>query len=172
MGILGFLMQGSRSGYDIRQMFQQSIGFFYNTSYGGIYPALNKLEKEGYVSKSVIAQEGKPNKNLYAITEQGREAFTTYMQSPLASTVIYSDFLMRVFFAKHISQEAYLALLEEEWQRTKASLQALLTVEQTYEVDEFERFTMQYGLSYFRQFEELLLQERERIVLKIEKKRG
>nr|NNM91297.1 PadR family transcriptional regulator [Bacilli bacterium] len=163
MGILGFLMKGERSGYDIRQLFQESIGFFYNTSYGGIYPALNKLEKEGNVQKTVVPQAGKPNKNLYSITKRGQEVFEQYMRSPMDPTIVYSDFLLRVFFAQYISQEEYRSMLLEELKRTKESFQALQKVEQTYEVDVFERFTMQFGLSYFQHFEELLVQEIRRL---------
>ncbi len=37
-------------------------------------------------------QEGKPNKKMYFITDEGREEFYQYMQTPVEKDVLRSDF--------------------------------------------------------------------------------
>lgn len=62
-----------------------------------IYPTLRKLEKDGKILKEVVIQEGRPNKNIYAITESGKEEFDDYLQSEIDDETFKSDFLMRLF---------------------------------------------------------------------------
>lgn len=99
--ILGTLMNQSLSGYDIKHKFETLFTFFFDASYGTIYPTLNKLEKEGFITKESVVQEGKPNKNVYTITERGKEQFAKYMASPLENDTVKSDFLMRLFFGEY-----------------------------------------------------------------------
>ena len=46
-------------------------------------------------------QEGKPNKKMYFITDEGREEFYQYMQTPVEKDVLRSDFLMRMYFGNY-----------------------------------------------------------------------
>ena len=63
--ILGILSKQERTGYEIKEIFQSQLSYFYDGTYGMIYPTLKKLEQDGLVSKRVIMQTGKPNKNIY-----------------------------------------------------------------------------------------------------------
>ena len=49
--LLGLLSLGPMSGYDIRQLIPRSIGYFWNESYGQIYPGLKRLAAAGLVEK-------------------------------------------------------------------------------------------------------------------------
>ena len=40
-----------------------------------IYPTLRQLENEGKIKKEVVMQEGKPNKKMYFITDEGVKNF-------------------------------------------------------------------------------------------------
>ena len=51
--------------------------------------------------KEVVMQEGKPNKKMYFITDEGREEFYQYMQTPIEKDVLRSDFLMRMYFGNY-----------------------------------------------------------------------
>ena len=42
--LLGFLMNTSMTGYDLKKAFSISFSFFSGLSYGSIYPALKKME--------------------------------------------------------------------------------------------------------------------------------
>ena len=82
--ILGILSRKERTGYDIKNILENQLSYFYDGTYGMIYPTLRKLEAEGKIKKEVVIQEGRPNKNVYTITEAGREEFATYFESDAA----------------------------------------------------------------------------------------
>ncbi|AIG28200.1 PadR family transcriptional regulator [Brevibacillus sp. 7WMA2] len=96
--ILGLLHYREMSGYDIKQFFTSSIGFFYDASYGAIYPALKKLEQEGHVTKEEVLQSGKPNKIMYGLTQQGRDQFHQELKTEIEGPIVRSDMLTRLFF--------------------------------------------------------------------------
>jgi len=59
MILLGFLMDGGKTGYQVKKMMESSTSFFFNTSLGSIYPAFRKLEREGLVAlEESIGTEG------------------------------------------------------------------------------------------------------------------
>ncbi|HGA2397003.1 TPA: PadR family transcriptional regulator [Streptococcus agalactiae] len=63
--ILGLLIEKSRTGYEINEVFETIFKHFYKTSYGMIYPTLKRLSESGLVEKEIVIQNGKPNKNVY-----------------------------------------------------------------------------------------------------------
>lgn len=110
--ILGILMKRSLSGYDIKHMFEKVFSYFYNASFGTIYPTLSKMDKEGLITKESVIQEGRPNKNVYSITEEGQKHFKTYMYSPMQANEFKSDAMTRLFFGEFIEVEVVIEYLE------------------------------------------------------------
>ncbi|MGK5507319.1 helix-turn-helix transcriptional regulator [Brevibacillus formosus] len=148
--ILGFLSYGEMSGYDIKQAFTNSIGFFYDASFGAIYPALRKLEEEGFVTKQEIIQSGKPNKILYRITEAGKQSFRQEIQTPILPPVLRSDMLVKIFFGKSRTIDEQKDLLEgcldtqrQLLQQSKASYKKL-----EVNFDEYQRFCWEYTIHH------------------------
>ncbi|MFT8317612.1 MAG: PadR family transcriptional regulator [Sporolactobacillus sp.] len=123
--ILGVIREKSRTGYEIVEVFKTIFSHFFDGSYGSVYPVLHKLEKEGKITKETIVQEGKPNKNVYSITEMGREHFKNYLESDLQAEVTKSDFLMRLYFGEFLSQAALHEWIEEELSQKKRLLNQL-----------------------------------------------
>src|ERR1700761_1644592 len=80
--LLGLLSLGPMSGYDIRQLIPQSIGHFWSESYGQIYPALKALTTEGLVTKKTERKKGRPDRNIYSLTEAGRKQLTEWLAIP------------------------------------------------------------------------------------------
>ncbi|MDD9270736.1 helix-turn-helix transcriptional regulator [Paenibacillus sp. GCM10023248] len=123
--ILGTLMNRSLTGYEIKQLFETLFSYFYSSSYGTIYPMLHRMEKEGLLTKESVAQDGKPNKNVYTITERGKEQFNGYLDSPIESDSVKSDFLMRLFFGEFVSKDTVIAWLEKAYLHVEEQLQQL-----------------------------------------------
>jgi DNA-binding PadR family transcriptional regulator len=149
--ILGFLAEKPMSGYDIKQMMENSVSYFFDASFGAIYPALKRMEKEGYIEKEIIQQEGKPNKNLFVITESGKEEFLKYMESPLNPTLIRSDILIRIFFGRYTNKENIRNWLFIEKEKAQAQLEHLNAINQKYpNMESFKRITLLYGIENAR----------------------
>ena len=64
---LGLLSTGPKSGYEIKQIFEGPLSEIYSLSYGTIYPTLNKLMDEKFVTCKQHAQDKKPDKKVYTI---------------------------------------------------------------------------------------------------------
>ena len=81
-GLLGLLNYSSNTGYDLAKMFEESINYFWHAQSSQIYRELHRLELNGWVTSESIIQEGKPNKRVYSITEEGQSAFVKWMNTP------------------------------------------------------------------------------------------
>ncbi|NGQ97244.1 PadR family transcriptional regulator [Brevibacillus sp. SYP-B805] len=148
--ILGFLNEGEMSGYDLKQAFSNCIGFFYDASFGAIYPSLRKLEEDGCVTKREVIQSGKPNKILYRITEKGRELFHQEMMSPILPPVLRSDMLVKFFFAGGRSEEEQRELLNNglQMQKNLLSKSKKAYVQMADSFNDFQKFCWQYSLHH------------------------
>jgi DNA-binding PadR family transcriptional regulator len=104
--ILGCLADGPRSGYDIRRFIAGSLGNFWNESFGQIYPALRSLEAEGLVRRAEPDPDGRPQRQLYAITDAGRAHLAEWLQEPAAPQTFRVEALVKLFFAPQVGPAA------------------------------------------------------------------
>ena len=65
--ILGMLAARPRSGYEIKQLVDNSTRIFWAASYGQIYPELKRLERAGLVS-GTDASHGGRQRRVYDLT--------------------------------------------------------------------------------------------------------
>ena len=101
--IMGIMSMGPVSGYDIKKMFEKSLSFFWNESYGQIYPILNKLAEQGLATRSIQKQTGKPDRHIYALTDKGRKALQDWMVQPVGRQIVRHEILLKLFFGQHLS---------------------------------------------------------------------
>ena len=99
--MLGALTIAPMSGYDLRTFFDQSVRFFWNESYGQIYPILKQLAAEGLVAPAPKrASDGAhPRRTVYAITTRGRTALAEWLGEPVEQQVGRIEILLKLFFA-------------------------------------------------------------------------
>lgn len=163
--ILGFLYYGEMSGYDIKQAFSNNIGYFYDASYGAIYPALRKMEQDGYVTKREIVQSGKPNKILYSITEEGKRLFHTEINTPIQPAMLRSNMLVKLFFGGLRSAEERNNLIEDGvlYQQKVYEQSKKKFKEIENELDEYQTLCWEYTLDLLKYNIQFLEKNRDRI---------
>lgn len=93
--LLGILSLGPATGYEVRRRIERSIGNFWSESFGQIYPALNKLLKQGLVSAT---EEGKKGRKIYSLTPLGRERLEQWLAIPPQPTKPRNELLLKLFF--------------------------------------------------------------------------
>lgn len=123
--ILGLLYNQAMSGYEMKKRFEEHFSFFFDASYGSVYPSLTKLEQEGSITKQTVIQEGRPTKFEYEITPQGREQFNEYLHSPLAPNSLRSDLCMRLYFGEHTDGATVVAWLEKSMRTNQEHVETL-----------------------------------------------
>ena len=120
--VLGLLAYAPMSGYDVKRIYAQSLGNFWSESYGHIYPILKRLEDEGLATRSVEHQDGKPDRNVYTITELGREELHRWLAQPLDPHKERVELLLKLFHGWEVGP----AVMIEHVKRTRAEHEALL----------------------------------------------
>lgn len=120
---LAILHDDDASGYEIRKLSAEGeYAYFVVASFGSIYPALAKLEDEGFVQSKVEHQEGRPAKKVYSITEAGREAFRETLFDDLSEDVFRSEFLLFARFAHMVPASLVETRLNERIARIDAEI--------------------------------------------------
>ncbi len=71
--LLSTLLEGDKYGYEITKEISELTNDEIQLKEGSLYPALHKLEKEGFAEGYWQHQEsGKPGRKYYKITEKGK----------------------------------------------------------------------------------------------------
>jgi DNA-binding PadR family transcriptional regulator len=109
---LGMLTDGAASGYDLKKKFESSFGHFFAAGYGSIYPALSSLAEHGLVSCQEIAQEGKPDRKVYAITALGRQYLLDALRNTTPCHKVRSEFLAMMCFTHLMRPDDVKAVLD------------------------------------------------------------
>jgi len=95
--VLGLLAwRGPLSGYQVKQVYEVSAGFFWNVSFGQIYPTLKQLEAEGLVTSSTERDEGRPARSVFAISDQGRSVLHTWLEEPTGPLQFRAEILLKL----------------------------------------------------------------------------
>jgi len=108
--VLSVLRAGAVHGYELKRRVQRpSLTPLSNNS---LYPMLRRFEADGLVTKSVEEQDGRPAKNVYAITDAGKARLTQLLtELPAALAVSEEEFFVRVSFFGEIPAARRRAIL-------------------------------------------------------------
>lgn len=111
--ILGLLLSGERSGYDLKQAADAGVGYVWTAAKSHVYAVLPRLVEGGYATVRTVAQERRPDKQVYRITKNGREEFVRWLEEPVEQRPgRHNLFLLKVFFGGRMSREALVAHIE------------------------------------------------------------
>ncbi len=99
--ILGMLAGRPRSGYEIKQLVDNSARFFWAASYGQIYPELKKLEKEGLITGD-DSSRGARQSTTFKLTAAGKRAAREWIDGPPQVFELRDEGLLELFFAGSI----------------------------------------------------------------------
>ena len=84
---------GPQHGYGIARRIEQTSGHKLLVNYGTLYPALLKLEQEGYVKSSWGVSDNNRKAKFYQLTRAGRRQVEREERSWLQATEILARFL-------------------------------------------------------------------------------
>ncbi len=90
--ILTVLSTRDATGYDITKEFSYSMGYFWKASHQQVYRELNKMARHKLVTSVIEPQEGKPDKKIYSITDEGRQALSKWFEQPMTLPTIRDEF--------------------------------------------------------------------------------
>ena len=140
LAILGLLTEQELHGYELKKRLAELLTSRASVSFGSLYPALNRLEKQGClkaveqrtaapavapmsgslvgelaafkarVRESGLGKSTGRSKKVYGITDLGRERLQELLTSP--DVTDDREFALRVAFARHLGADERLELFE------------------------------------------------------------
>ena len=128
--ILGLISWKPMSGYDVKKAIERSLGYFWAESYGQIYPVLKTLEKEGLAVKSIEKSEGKPDRKVYSITDEGKKALKEWLLKPPDPYKARMEILLKLCFGREIPVEESLKHIEKFREEQKDLLEEYSEIEE------------------------------------------
>ncbi len=153
--ILGFLMACEMSGYDLKHWMSTSTSYFFDASFGSIYPALKRLEEKKLIRSREIV-EGSKYKKMYSINEDGRIIFMKWLKEPIVFAKSRQDHLVKIFFYELLPRKNAITNLKALIKEVEPVLKRLSDqtdeVAGKYDVNQFyfRYSTMIYGIEYYQ----------------------
>jgi DNA-binding PadR family transcriptional regulator len=154
LAILGLLKERAMHGYQLSKRLADTLGAFWKVSYGSLYPALKRLERQGAVESAFPREEVGRRKNVYRITAKGEEMFSALLQEAGEESWEDNRFRVRLAFFQYLKPDTRLRLLEKR----RAYLEDRLSQIKTSLAKARERID-NYTLSLMRHGEEATQQD-------------
>jgi DNA-binding PadR family transcriptional regulator len=171
LAILGLLMDREHHGYEIRTHLKDRLGIGGNASFGSIYPAIARLEREGLIEVAATATEprlgsfstgslsgeraalrgtrnstglGRRGRKSYRITELGRQQFGERLSDP-ATLDDARSFSLRMALFRFLTPNARVTLLEHRRANLVARLREIRANAANAELDSYARSVMEHA---------------------------
>lgn len=166
--ILGLLTTSCRTGYEMKQMIDQSLNHFWKVSFGQVYPTLKALENDGLI---MLSNEDADRK-AYELTESGKMELRRWLgEQPDELPIQRNELLLKLFFARHESVEKTIEKITHHESLLRKRLDTYEAIETMIRSREAQSpdaiywlMTLDYGKSQTR----ALIDWCERTVLQIE----
>jgi DNA-binding PadR family transcriptional regulator len=124
-GLLALLAEGPRNGHQLKIEFEAATGGVWPLNVGQVYTTLDRLERDGFVTRVRANDEGEAAGKRYELTAAGREELAGWWQLvPAEDPPPRDELMLKVLFATTISPEHALTVLTEQRTALLALLQA------------------------------------------------
>jgi DNA-binding PadR family transcriptional regulator len=128
--VLALLAEGPGHGYELKAQFEESVGPQWgDLNIGHLYQVLDRLVRDGLVTRQSVRQEDRPDKVVYELTPGGRSELEQWLGAPFVRQGGYrDDFFLKLFAASRLGGEwvdAVLRVQREAYLGELASLTRL-----------------------------------------------
>ena len=105
--VLGLLAEGPSYGYELKATFEDAIGPQWGQlNIGHLYQILDRLMREGLVSRRAVPQSDRPDKLVYRLTKEGRRELDGWLSTPSIRQSGYrDDFILKLFVGSRMGAE-------------------------------------------------------------------
>ncbi|ADG96849.1 transcriptional regulator, PadR-like family [Segniliparus rotundus DSM 44985] len=86
--LLVSLAERPSTGYDLARRFDKSISFFWSASHQQIYRTLQRIVAAEWATCEVVRQNGKPDKKVYSISEEGKAELAKWVNKPSSGPIL------------------------------------------------------------------------------------
>jgi DNA-binding PadR family transcriptional regulator len=122
-------IEGENSGYDLLKKVSKAIGNVWAPARSQLYALLPRLVRDGLAESRRVAQERRPDKQLYRITDEGRSALDDWLETVEPGED--ERFFLRLFVGGLSSPEAAIEHVEQFRRDALTRLDVLRAIEPT-----------------------------------------
>jgi DNA-binding PadR family transcriptional regulator len=88
-------MEKPSSGYELARRFDKSIGHFWHATHQQIYRVLARMEEAGWIASEVQRGETAPDRRVFTLTKDGRQAVSTWLTEDTPVDSIRSTLMIK-----------------------------------------------------------------------------
>jgi DNA-binding PadR family transcriptional regulator len=104
--VLALLADNSSHGYELKAAFEEAIGPQWGElNIGHLYQVLDRLVRDGLVTRRTVAQSNRPDRIDYRLTDAGRAELERWLQTPFVRSGGYrDDFFLKLLAASRLGK--------------------------------------------------------------------
>ncbi|GAA3444789.1 PadR family transcriptional regulator [Planomonospora venezuelensis] len=125
--VLALLADGPSHGYELKTRFESAVGPQWGgLNIGHLYQILERLVRDGHVTRSHVAQSDRPDKTLYRLTEAGAGELREWAVAPWARSAGFRDELfLKLLAGARLGTETLAAFVSAQRQAYLSDLAGL-----------------------------------------------
>jgi DNA-binding PadR family transcriptional regulator len=144
--LLGFLLEGPKSGWDLVATAERRIGTFWSITRSQVYRELATMSDLGLIAPG---ETGPRERRPYRITPRGRAAFRAWLEADTGDEQIRHPLLLKLSFGRHLKPGRLAELLADERREHAARLDAYRErLPELEETDPYAAAVLQFGIRY------------------------
>ena len=156
-------------------VFRNSLNHFWTAQTSQISRELQTMEKAGWISERQVEQTGKPDKNVFSITAEGRAELLRWLRADNLPRSVRDPFLMKTFFRGELPVEeniAYFktirdaAVFPDDGKQATAAAEMYQAAIQNPEKAVYWKLTIEFGRMFermYRQWCQVCIRELEEL---------
>ena len=94
--LLVALRERPASGLELARRFGRSIGFFWHATHQQIYRVLARMEGDGWLGSTPVAQSGRPDKKEYVVSPAGRRVLADWLAAETPVEPLRSELAVKL----------------------------------------------------------------------------
>jgi DNA-binding PadR family transcriptional regulator len=114
----------------LARRFDRSIGYFWPATHQQIYRVLRRMDEAGWVTHTEVAQDGRPDKKVYEVSDLGRAELTSWLAEPVEPAVLRDGLSVKLRGASLGDTSAVLREVERHRAEHAAMLAAYQGIQQ------------------------------------------
>jgi DNA-binding PadR family transcriptional regulator len=133
--VLALLARNPSHGYELKAAFEEAIGPQWGElNIGHLYQVLDRLVRDGLVTRRTVAQSNRPDRIDYRLTDAGRAELERWLQTPFVRSGGYrDDFFLKLLAASRLGKAELDAVLRVQREAYINELAALGEIRERHE---------------------------------------
>jgi DNA-binding PadR family transcriptional regulator len=125
--VLAMLAEGPSHGYELKAKFEEAVGPQWgDLNIGHLYQVLDRLVRDGFVTRRAVVQRGRPDRVDYRLTVRGRRELDAWLEQPFVRQGGYRDELfLKVFAVTRLDPERLQGVIRAQRQAYLSELATL-----------------------------------------------